>query len=140
MQVIHFCVGKDKAKGQIYNVQDAQSISFEGLAKICGKAMGMKEADVQIKMYDSKEFDFGKKKAFPMREQHFFCGVDKAMIDLEWTPKYNMLGGLKDAYENDFKVKKAMGGLDLDFSTDDMVLNDDRIAVKMYTAMPADVV
>lgn len=133
-------IGKDVAKGKTYNVQDTQSVSFEGLAKLCGKAMGMKESEVEIKLYDSKAFDFGKKKAFPMREQHFFCGVENAMVDLDWAPKYNMLAGLKDSYENDFKLKKARGGLDLDFSADDMVLKDDRIAVKMYTGIPADVV
>ena len=133
-------IGRDVAKGKTYNVQDVQSVSFEGLAKLCGKAMGMKESDVDIKLYDSKAFDFGKKKAFPMREQHFFCGVENAMVDLEWTPKYNMLAGLKDSYENDFLLKKARGALDQDFSVDDMILNDDRIAVKMFSGIPADVV
>lgn len=132
-------IGKDVAKGKIYNVQDTQSVSFEGLTKLCAKAMGMKDGEVDIKFYDSKAFDFGKKKAFPMREQHFFCSVDNAMIDLQWKPKYNMLDGLKDAYDNDFKLKKARGGLDLDFGADDMVLQDDRIAVKMFTGIPADV-
>ena len=133
-------IGKEVAKGQIYNVQDIQSVSFEGLTKLCGKAMGLKDNEVDIKFYDAKQYDFGKKKAFPMREQHFFCSVDKAMIDLEWTPKFNLLDGLKDAYENDFKVKKAKGGLDLDFSCDDMVLSDDRISAKMYSGIPADII
>jgi hypothetical protein len=35
--------------------------------------------EVKIVHYDPKKFDFGKKKAFPMRPQHFFTGVDKAM-------------------------------------------------------------
>jgi nucleoside-diphosphate-sugar epimerase len=34
-------IGKDKAKGQIYNIQDTQSVSFEGLAKLCGQAAGL---------------------------------------------------------------------------------------------------
>lgn len=34
-------IGKDKAKGQIYNIQDIQSVTFEGLAKLCGKAAGI---------------------------------------------------------------------------------------------------
>jgi len=29
------------------------------------------------------------------------------MKDLDWTPKYNMLDGLKDSYLNDFKIKKV---------------------------------
>ena len=112
-------IGKDVAKGKIYNVQDTQSVTFEGLAKLCGAAM---DKTPTIKFYNKKDFDFGEKKAFPMREQHFFCSVKDAMTDLDWQPKFNMMDGLKDAYEKDFKVKKAAGKLNLDFSCDDMVL------------------
>ncbi len=122
--------------GKIYNVQDTQSVTFEGLAKLCGAAMGKPQID--IKFYDKGDFDFGKMKAFPMREQHFFCSVDEAMKDLEWTPKYNLAEGLKDSYENDFVSKKAGGGLNTDFACDDMVLNDERVRVAMYDGMKAD--
>ena len=129
-------IGRDKTKGKIYNVQDTQSVTFEGLTRLCAQAMGMKADDVKIKYYDKKEFDFGEKKAFPMREQHFFCGVEQAMKDLDWKPKYNMADGLKDSYEKDFKVKKAAGKLNLDFECEDKVLNDDRISVVGYDAIP----
>jgi len=115
-------IGKKAAIGKIYNVQDAQSVTFEGLAKLCANAMGKDAEEVRIKTYNKKNFDFGEKKAFPMREQHFFCGIDQAMKDLEWKPQYNMAQGLKDAYENDFVAKKAAGKLNLDFSCDDMIL------------------
>ena len=174
-------IGKKAAIGKIYNVQDAQSVTFEGLAKLCvhargtplfthalsshtpspphtplftnprcpltllftprtsrshapftpfvpftpfrcASAMGKNADEVKIKTYNKKNFDFGEKKAFPMREQHFFCGIDQAMKDLEWKPQYNMAQGLKDAYENDFVMKKAAGKLNLDFSCDDMIL------------------
>lgn len=46
------------------------------------------------------------------------------MTDLAWAPKYNMLDGLKDSFENDFKIKKAKGSLKVDFTTDDMVVNN----------------
>lgn len=116
-------IGRDKAKGQIYNIQDAQSITFEGLARLAGKAMGKDPAQVEIKFYDKKNYDFGEKKAFPMREQHFFCAIDKAVKDLDWYPRYNLHHGLRDAYEHDFLVKKAVGSLKTDFSCDDLVLN-----------------
>ena len=100
-----------------------------------------------------------------MREQHFFCNVDNAMVDLDWKPKarknlpffslrthlltcasyisyqYNMLAGLKDSYDNDFKLKAATGPkskADYDFSCDDMVMNDDRIAARLFTGMSLD--
>ena len=33
-------IGKEVAKGEIYNIQDIQSTTFTGLAKLCGIAMG----------------------------------------------------------------------------------------------------
>mmetsp|Transcript_10240 Transcript_10240/g.14067 ORF Transcript_10240/g.14067 Transcript_10240/m.14067 type:complete len:373 (+) Transcript_10240:9059-10177(+) len=134
-------IGRDQAKGQVYNIQDTQSVSFEGLTKLCAQAMGsdFDATKLDIKFYDPKMFDFGDKKAFPMRGQHFFCSVDKAMRDLDWAPKFNMLDGLKDSYLNDFKIKKAAGAFNnFDFSCDDLVLKDDRVAVVSYNGMPKD--
>jgi nucleoside-diphosphate-sugar epimerase len=91
-------------------------VTFAGLAALCAKAAG--RDDAEVKTYTKKDFDFGEKKNFPMREQHFFASVAKAMRDLEWAPKYHLLDGLKDSYENDFKLKKASGELATDFSCD----------------------
>uniref|UniRef100_A0A7S2XXV9 NAD-dependent epimerase/dehydratase domain-containing protein n=1 Tax=Fibrocapsa japonica TaxID=94617 RepID=A0A7S2XXV9_9STRA len=120
-------LGKEVAKGQIYNIQDVNAISFDGLVKACAVAAGKDPEDVEIHHYDPDMFDFGKKKAFPMRPQHFYTSVAKAMKDLEWEPKYNAAAGLKDAYENDFVHKKEAGTLINDFESDDLVLEDDRI-------------
>ena len=63
-------IGKDKAKGKIYNVHDTQSVTFEVLAQLCAQAMGADfKGDIKkvpVKLYDKKMFDFGEKKAFPM--------------------------------------------------------------------------
>jgi len=133
-------IGRDVCHGQVYNIQDVQSVSFEALAKLCAEAMGQSASSAQIKLYDKSNFDFGEKKAFPMREQHFFCSVEKAMRDLDWKPQYSMAQGLKDSYENDFKIKKAAGKLKIDFTCDDMILNDDRVVVKLYDGIPKDVI
>lgn len=131
-------IGRDHCKGQIYNIQDKQSVSFESLAFLCTEAMGKDpKTALDIKYYDKSAFDFGNKKAFPMREQHFFCNIDKAVSDLDWEPQYNMLEGLKDSYHNDFKVR-LKAGEKWDFSVDDAILEDDRIAVKMFTGIPRD--
>ena len=45
------------------------------------------------------------------------------MHDLEWSPKYNLLEGLKDSYNNDFVHKKASGKLKEDFECDVSCLN-----------------
>ena len=40
--------------------------------------------------YNAKDFDFGKKKAFPMRDQHFFTSIEKAQADLDWAPEFGL--------------------------------------------------
>lgn len=62
---------------------------------------------MEIKHFDPKAFDFGKKKAFPMRPGHFFTSCEKAMTELDWNPEFDTLDGLRDSYENDFVHKKA---------------------------------
>ena len=50
-------------------------MSFDGLARACAKAGGFPEPE--LVHFEPKDFDFGKKKAFPMRSQvsTFLCVV-----------------------------------------------------------------
>ena len=67
-----------------------------------------------------QDFDFGKGKAFPFRDQHFFSSIDKAKADLGWAPKFDLLAGLTDSYQKDFgrgTFREAA-----DFTCDDMIL------------------
>ncbi|CAN0020607.1 unnamed protein product [Discosporangium mesarthrocarpum] len=120
-------LGKEEAVGQVYNIQDNTAISFDGMVRACAQAMGKDPAEVKIKHFDPSLFDFGKKKAFPMRPGHFFTSIEKAMTELDWEPEFPTVEGLKDSYENDFIHKKAAGGLKNDFECDDIVLNDQRL-------------
>jgi hypothetical protein len=43
------------------------------------QAMGLPEPE--IVHFNPKEFDFGKDKPFPMRDQHFFTSIDKVPAD-----------------------------------------------------------
>lgn len=115
------CALNPAAYGQVYNVQDPKAVTFDGVAKLCAQVMGKPEPE--IIHYDPKKMDFGKKKAFPFRPQHFFCSPNKALRELDWEIEYDLVTGLKDAYENDFVLKKERGGLKNDFTTDDIVLN-----------------
>jgi nucleoside-diphosphate-sugar epimerase len=111
----------DRTTGKVYNCQNTQAITFNGVAKTAAKVMG-KEAEIYN--YNPKDFKFPEgKKAFPMRPQHFFTGIHQAMQDLDWKPVYDSAEAiLKDAYENDFVHVKAAGGLKGDFVCDDMIL------------------
>ena len=143
-------IGRDVAKGQIYNIQDDTAVTFTGLVKECAKAMGGGSKDdsgsskVKIQYFDPDNHDLGVDskgkacKVFPMRAQHFFTSVDKAKRDLDWAPQYSLRDGLIDSYKNDFLVKKASGALKGDFAADDVILNDDRVVVKMFDGMGRD--
>ncbi|CDF35251.1 similar to mRNA binding protein CSP41 precursor [Chondrus crispus] len=115
------CACNPVSFGQVYNVQDRRAVTFDGVARLCAKAMGKPEPE--IIHYNPKDMDFGKKKAFPFRPQHFFCSPNKALRELDWEVEYDLMAGLKDAYENDFLLKKERGGLKNDFTTDDIILS-----------------
>jgi nucleoside-diphosphate-sugar epimerase len=68
-------LGNPKAARQVYNLAGERFVTFDGLAKACAAAMGAPEPE--LVHFNPKDFDFGKSKAFPMRDQHFFASVDK---------------------------------------------------------------
>jgi len=118
----------DKAYGQVYNISGSKYVTFDGIAKACAKAGGFPEP--QIVHYNPKDFDFGKKKAFPLRDQHFFTSTEKAEKDLNFTPKLGLVEGLTDSYNLDFgrgTFRKAA-----DFSTDDMIF--EKLGIKTAVA------
>lgn len=111
-------LGNKKAARQIYNISGERFVTFDGIAKACAKAMGVPEPE--LVHFNAKEFDFGKDKPFPMRDQHFFASVDKAMADLDWEPEFSLLDGLKDSYKKDFG--RGTFRKEANFKCDDMIL------------------
>jgi nucleoside-diphosphate-sugar epimerase len=110
-----------KAIGQVYNISGDRFVTFDGLAKACAVAAGKSPEDLKIVHYDPKQFDFGKRKAFPMRVQHFFAGVQKAVDDLSWQPEYDLISGLKDSFKTDY-LAHSQNQPEVDFSLDDEIL------------------
>lgn len=112
-------LGHPNASKQIFNISGAKYVTFDGLARACAKAGGFPEPE--IVHYNPKDYDFGKLKAFPFRDQHFFASIEKAARDLGCTPEFDLVEGLRDSYNLDFgrgTFRKAA-----DFTTDDMILN-----------------
>ncbi|WP_026785486.1 NAD-dependent epimerase/dehydratase family protein [Planktothrix rubescens] len=114
-------LGNQNAIGQVYNISGERYVTFDGLAKACAIAAGKSLDTIQLIHYDPKQFDFGKRKAFPMRVQHFFADVHKAIQDLNWKPEFDLISGLKDAFENDY-LARGLDQTEVDFSTDDEII------------------
>jgi UDP-glucose 4-epimerase len=114
-------LGNKQAVGQIYNVSGDRFITFDGLARASAVAAGKSPDTVKIIHYDPKKFDFGKRKAFPFRVQHFFASVNKAQTELSWQPEYDLISGLQDSLENDY-LASGRDRTEVDFSVDDEIL------------------
>lgn len=115
-------LGNQKAIGQIYNISGDRYITFDGLAKACAEAAGKSPDTLNLVHYDPKQFDFGKRKAFPLRPQHFFTDIHKAQTELDWQPEFDLVSGLKDSFQNDY-IANSTDKTEVDFSTDDEILN-----------------
>jgi nucleoside-diphosphate-sugar epimerase len=111
-----------QAIGQIYNISGDRYVTFDGLAKAAAIAAGKSAEDPKIVHYNPKDFDFGKKKAFPLRPQHFFADIHKAQTELNWQPEYDLVSGLKDSFNRDYLLSNQQE-TDVDFSTDDQILS-----------------
>jgi len=123
------CIGNSNVKGQVYNVSSEEYVTFDGMAKLCAQAAGCPEPP-KIVHYDPKSVkvpeDFPK--AFPFRGMHFFASIEKAKRDIpSWKPKYNMLDGLRSSYQEDY-VARGFDKKDVDFRSDDLILNSVRAA------------
>lgn len=110
-----------RAIGQIYNISGERFVTFDGLARACAVAVGKAPDALQIVHYDPKKFDFGKRKAFPLRAQHFFASIHKAKAELHWEPKYDLQSGLEDAFQHDYLLAQRDQS-EVDFSVDDEIL------------------
>ncbi len=115
-------LGNQKAIGQIYNISGDRYITFDGLAKACAEAAEKSPDTLNLVHYDPKQFDFGKRKAFPLRPQHFFTEIHKAQTELDWQPEFDLVSGLKDSFQNDY-IANSTDKTEVDFSTDDEILN-----------------
>ena len=115
-------LGNPQALGQIYNISGDRYVTFDGLAKAAAIAAGKSADDLKIVHYNPKDFDFGKKKAFPLRPQHFFADIHKAQTELNWQPEYDLISGLKDSFNRDYLLSNQQD-TDVDFSTDDEILS-----------------
>lgn len=115
-------LGNKQAIGQIYNVSGERFVTFTGLAKLCGEAAGKSAEELNLIYYDPHKFNFGKRKAFPLRVKHFFADIHKAMKDLNWQPQFDLLSGLKDSFVNDY-LAQGRDQAEIDFSLDEEILS-----------------
>lgn len=114
-------LGNETAIGKIYNISGDRYVTFDGLAYACAEAVGKSPEEIKLVHYDPSKFDFGKRKAFPMRQQHFFADIHQGKTDLNWQPQYDLVSGLKDSFQNDY-LASGRDRSEIDFSLDEAIL------------------
>jgi len=114
-------LGNQTAIGKIYNISGDRYVTFDGLAYACAQAVGKSSEEIEIVHYEPSKFDFGKRKAFPIRKQHFFADIHQAKTDLVWQPRYDLISGLKDSFVNDY-LASGRDQSEIDFALDDEIL------------------
>jgi nucleoside-diphosphate-sugar epimerase len=115
-------LGNQQAVGQIYNISGERYVTFNGLAYACAEAAGKSADEIKLVHYEPSQFNFGKRKAFPIRTQHFFAEINKAKTELNWQPKYDLVSGLKDSFQNDY-LASGRDQSEIDFSVDEEILS-----------------
>ena len=114
-------LGNETAIGKIYNISGDRYVTFDGLAYACAAAVGKSPEEIKLVHYDPAQFDFGKRKAFPVRQQHFFADIHRAKTELDWQPQYDLVSGLKDSFQNDY-LASGRDASEIDFSLDEEIL------------------
>ena len=107
--------------GRIYNISGNHCVTFDGLARACAEATGKSPEALQLVHYDPKAFNFGKRKAFPIRLQHFFADIHQATTDLDWHPQFDLVSGLRDSFEQDYLASER-DQAEIDFALDETIL------------------
>ena len=108
----------DKAINQIYNCSGSQAVTFKGLIETAILATGNRVSEFELRSFDPSKLDPKARKVFPLRLTNFFTDISKIKKDLSWEPKFNLLNGLIDSYENDYLLDNNST---IDFSSDEVL-------------------
>ena len=114
--------GRTQTLGQVYTVAGTQAITVNGYVRTIGEVMGVSPETVHV---EARDFE-----ALPQRlgipDQDIFpfewrvsnvYAIEKAMRDLDWTPKYDMRDGLAMTYE--WWKAQGLDAEEWDFSHED---------------------
>ena len=110
----------DRALNQIYNCSGSKAITFKGLIETAIEATGNRVSDFKFRSFDPSKLDPKARKFFPLRLTNFFTDISKIKNDLSWEPKYDLLNGLIDSYQNDYLLADHTK---TDFSSDDCLFD-----------------
>jgi len=99
------CLSQIKTKNNIYNCSGEKGITIKGLVMLCADICNIDRNDIELLSFDYRKLDTKSRKSFPIRLNHYLTSISKIKEDLDWEPKYNLINGLQNSFQNDFKSK-----------------------------------
>ena len=113
-------IGNEAVKGQAYNVSGSEITSIVGVVHLVARAMGMSATVIEVPM------EIARRQHPPLL--HWGEGVagtavlsiDKALRDIDWTPRFGIEAGYRDSYA--WFVREGRARYQFDFSQDEAVL------------------
>ena len=99
------CLSQSKTKNNIYNCTGEKGITIKGLVMVCADVCNVDRNNIELVSFDHRNLDPKSRKSFPIRLSHYQTSISKIKEDLDWVPKYNLINGLKNSFQNDFKSK-----------------------------------
>ena len=74
---------------------------------------------MELRSFDPRLLEPKARKAFPLRIAHFFTDINRVCRELAWQPRFDLVAGLKDSYEKDFRQQRPQPP---DWSQDEQLL------------------
>jgi nucleoside-diphosphate-sugar epimerase len=113
-------IGNERVKGEAYNVSGSEITTIVGVVHLVAQAMGLKARVVEVPI------DIARRQHPPLL--HWGEGVagtavlsiDKALRDIDWTPRFGIEAGYRDSYE--WFQREGRDRYPFDFSADDALL------------------
>ena len=99
------CLRNVKTKNNIYNCSGERGITIKGLILMCADVCNVDRNNIELVSFDYRKLDQKSRKSFPIRLTNYQTSISKIKEDLDWEPKFDLLSGLKNSFENDFLLK-----------------------------------
>tara|TARA_B100000963_G_scaffold186091_2_gene161794 strand:+ start:1064 stop:1984 length:921 start_codon:yes stop_codon:yes gene_type:complete len=98
------CINYKNSENNIYNCSGEKGITILELIYKCAEVCNVDKSKIHIKEFNYKNLNTKSRKSFPIRLEHYLTSISKIKRDLDWEPKFDIFNGLKNSYDNDFKL------------------------------------
>ena len=113
-------VGNDRVRGEVYNVSGAEVASVIGVVNLIGRAMGVKPQIVNVPMQIARQQSPPLVHWGESVSGSAMLSIDKALSHIDWSPRFGIEDGFRDAYE--WWEREGRGLYQFDFAADDALL------------------